>query len=163
MTPISHETVHAAIAIIGTSEVDDEQIERDVRALVSDDMTARRLIDWIPEAFGIVLVSHISNKIILPKTFSAKTAAGKWIQLPLQTEPIFVTALQIAQTMFHEGPKEVFQNVSLRSAMTNTVNDALNSGASLDGGCMSGPALIGIPADVYPSPPMSFWRRLFGG
>lgn len=163
MTPIPEETVQAAIAIIGTSGIEDEQIERDVRALVSDDMTARRLIDWIPEAFGIVLVSHISNKIILPKTFSAKSTAGKWVQLPFQTEPIFVTALQIAQVIFHEGPKETFQNVSLRSSMTNTVNNALNSGVSLDGACMSGPALIGIPADVYPSPPKPFWRRLFGG
>lgn len=163
MTPIPEETVQAAIAIIGSSGIEDEQIERDVRALVTDDMTARRLIDWIPEAFGIVLVSHISNKIILPKTFSAKSTAGKWVELPFETEPIFVTALQIAQTMIHDGPKEVFQNVSLRSSMTNTVNNALNSGVSLDGACMSGPALIGIPAEVYPSPPKPFWRRLFGG
>lgn len=163
MTPIPDETVRAAISIIGTSDIDDKQIERDVRALVSDDMTARRLIDWIPEAFGIVLISHISNKIGLPKTFSAKTAAGKWIQLPLEIEPIFVTALQVAQTMFHEGPNDVFKNVSLRSSMINVVNSALKSGVSLDGGCISGPALIGIPAEVYPSPPKSFWRRLFGG
>lgn len=163
MTSIPEETFRAVIAIIGTSGIESEQIERDVRALVSDDMTARRLIDWIPEAFGIVLVMHISDKVILPKTFSARSTTGKWVVLPFKYEPIFVTVVQIAQTMYHEGPREVFQNISLRSAMTDTVNNALNAGVSLDGACMSGPALLGIPADIYPSPPRSFWRRLFGG
>jgi hypothetical protein len=163
MTPIPEETVRAAIFIIGTPEIEDEQIEKDVHALVDDDMAARRLIDWIPEAFGMVLVSHLSNKIVLPKTFSARSTNGKWFEMPFEVEPIFVVTLKMAQTIYHEGPRDVFRNVSRRSSMTNTVNNALNSGASLDGGCLSGPALIGIPADVYPLPPISFWRRLFSG
>lgn len=163
MTPISEDTIRSAISIIGTQGIEDDQIERDVRALVDDDMSARRLIDWIPEAFGIVLVSYISNKIVLPKTFSAKSAAGKWVEIPFEKEPIFAEALKMAQTIYHEGPKDIFQNVSFRSSMTNTVDNALNSGASLDGAYLSGPALIGIPAEVYPIVTKSFWRRLFGG
>jgi hypothetical protein len=163
MTPISEETIRAAIAIIGTSGNEDAQIERDVRALVADEMTSRRLIDLIPEAFGIVLVSHISHKIVLPTTFSAKSSSGQWIHFPFSAEPIFADALRIAQSIFHDGPRDVFQNISLRSSMTNTVNNTLNSGASLDGACLSGPALIGIPADIYPSLPKSFWKKLFGG
>jgi hypothetical protein len=163
MTPVSDETIRTAISIIGADDTDDEKIERDVRAIVVDDMTARRLIDWIPEAFGIVVVSHISSKIIFPTTFSAKFAASDWVELPLRKEPIFAATLQIAQAMFHSGPRELFQKVSFRSSTLDTVNNTLNAGAtleSLDGARLSGPALIGIPAEVYIGLPKSLLRRL---
>jgi hypothetical protein len=161
MTPIPNNIVEAAIQIIGTSGIEDEAIESRVRELVSDEMTARRLIDWIPEAFGLVLISHISSKIILPTTFSAKASDGHWVTLKFEAEPIFTVALQMAQSIYQNGPGEVFKNISLRSAMTDSVNRALNSGRSLDGASLSGPALIGIPAEVYSDTPKSFWQKIF--
>jgi len=161
MTPVTNETIEAAIQIIGRNEIEDEEIEREVRELVADDMTARRLIDWIPEAFGYVLVAHMEGKVVMPTTFMAKASDGKWRSIKFTREPIFVAALQIAQRVYHEGPRELFQNTSLRSSVVNAVSNLLNSGGSLDGACMSGPALIGIPAEVYPAPP-SLWSRLFG-
>ncbi len=161
MTTVKEETIAAAIEILGSAGIEYGDVERLIRELVSDDMTSRRLIDWIPEAFGFVLVSHLSSKIVLPTTFSAKADSGRWVTLKLTDEPIFTTSLQMAQQMFHNGPREIFQNIALRSAMTNTANNALNAGTSLDGAVFSGPALIGIPANLYPQPPISFWRRLF--
>jgi hypothetical protein len=149
MTPVSDSVIESAISIIGTTGIADDVIERDVRAVVADDMTARRLIDWIPEAFGLVLVSHISSKLVLPTTFSAQSREGEWRDFNLVLESIFVSALLIAQKMFHNGPREIFRNVSERSSMTSTVNNALNAGVNLDGAQLSGPALIGIPAEVY--------------
>ena len=37
--------------IIGSEDFDEEAIESRVAALVQDPMLARRLIDWVPEAF----------------------------------------------------------------------------------------------------------------
>lgn len=64
-------------------------------------------------------------------------------------------AIQIAQRIYHEGPAEVFKNIAVRSSMTNTINNALNGGATLEGAVLSGPALFGISAEVYPTPPKS--------
>jgi hypothetical protein len=83
--------------------------------------------------------------------------------LPLRKEPIFAATLQIAQAMFHSGPRELFQKVSFRSSTLDTVNNTLNAGAtleSLDGARLSGPALIGIPAEVYIGLRKSLLRRL---
>ena len=134
-----NDTIESAIQIIGTSEIEDDEIERRVRRLVSADMTAIRLIVWIPEVFGLVLVSHMSEKIIFPTTFSAKNRSGDWVTLDLSVEPIFTPALGIAQRIYHEGPRETFQKISVCSSMINVVNNALNGGATLDGTVLSVP------------------------
>jgi hypothetical protein len=41
-----------------------------------------------------------------------------------------------------------------------TVNKALNQGVSLDGATLSGPALVGIPAELYLPKPPSLWQRI---
>lgn len=163
MAPIPHETIERAVAIIGTTGITKDEIEAQVLALVSDAMAARRLIDFIPEAFGLVLLSHLPAKLQLPDSFHARDAGGEMQTFNLNAEPVFIAAVQIGQRIYHEGQAELFQNVSLRSSMVNSVNNALNAGSRLENLVMSGPAFLGIPAEVYPTPPKkSFWRRLFG-
>jgi hypothetical protein len=154
------ELVRSCIPALGESGAspDDEALR--IAALVADPMMARRLLVWIPEAFGFVLASHI-GKIKFTGTFSAKNKHGQWVTLAVEREPIFAAALTAAMTMFHSGPRESFKNISGRSALLNAVDNALNAGQSLDGAMLSGPALIGIPAEVYVRPPV-WWRRLFG-
>jgi hypothetical protein len=159
MKSISDDVVSNAIRILGSDGISEDEIEAQVAALVSDPMEARRLVDWIPEAFGMVLVSHL-GKPVLPNTFSAKDVQGKWKSFPITCEPIFVSALVVAQRIFHDGPRALHQNIAMRSSIANTANNALNAGVSIDGAVFSGPALIGIPAEVYPKQP-SFWQRLF--
>jgi hypothetical protein len=158
--PVTAEQLNEAVAIIGRDGISDEEIEVKVASLVKDPMVARRLIDWLPEAFGMVLVSHM-GKVTLPKTFRAKTDQGKWIEIELTVEPIFHDAIRLAMDMYHSGPRNTFSNVATRSAVVDGVNRALNGGESLDGASFSGPALLGIPAEFYVSQPKSFWRRLF--
>lgn len=146
--------------IIGSEDFDDEAIESRVAALVQDPMLARRLIDWVPEAFGIVLISHMT-KVTLPLTFSVKNKRGKWIELDLKLEPIFESATRLAMHKFHEGPRSTFSNVVRRSALLDAANRALNDGETLEGATLSGPALIGIPAEVYLPPATPIWRRFF--
>ena len=159
MKPISNEIIASAITLLGADGISNDEIEAQVAALVADPMEARRLIDFIPEAFGRVLVSHLGKPVLL-KTFAARNAQGKWKWLPFTSEPIFVAALEIAEVAYRDSPRERFQNIATRSSIAKTANKALNSGVSIDGAVFSGPALIGIPAEVYPEPP-SFWRRLF--
>ncbi len=160
MKPIAPEIVERAVQILGTEGISEDDIEAQIAVLVSDPMEARRLIDWIPEAFGIVLVAHLGD-LVLPKQFSALNAKGKEQLFPFTSEPIFLLALQMAQVAYHNGPSKSFQNVAFRSSTVRSVDNLLSAGGSLDGAVCSGPALIGIPAEVYSAHTKPFWRRLF--
>jgi hypothetical protein len=157
---VSDLQVQEVAAIIGSEDITVDDIETRVVVLVQDPMLARRLIDWIPEAFGIVLISHMAT-VTLPLTFSAKNKRGDWVQFDLKVEPIFQRATLLAMQIFHEGPRESFSNIARRSALLDAANRALNHGDSLDGAVLSGPALIGIPAEVYMPPSTSIWRKFF--
>lgn len=144
--------VASAIDHLGNPALSVPEIEAAVLALAGGDaMLARRLIDVVPEAFGLVLVSHIegADSMQLPTTFSVQDAAGEWVEFPFQREPIFLAALLAAQHMFHNGPRLKFQTVTDRSALLNTVNNALNGGGSLEGSTLGGPSFLGIPAAAY--------------
>ena len=162
MLTVPTNTIHKAIAALGVESTSDDEIDSDIAAFAEDKMVARRLIDWIPEAFGIVLASHI-GKINLPTTFSARSRGGKWKTFEFKVEPIFAESLLIATDMYHLGDRSTFGNVAKRSSMIEVVNKALNAGESLDGATLSGPALIGIPAEVYEAKSKSFWQKFLRG
>lgn len=156
MDPAIAALVEAAIGVLGNPDLTGDQIEAQVLALAGDDaMLARRLIDVVPEGFGLVLVSHIESAatLQLPTEFSVQDAAGEWVEFPFTSEPVFVAALLAAQRMFHTGPRLKFQTVTDRSGLLNAVNNALNAGQSLEGGAtLGGPRFEGIPAAVYAAP-----------
>jgi hypothetical protein len=160
MFAVPVETIRQVIAILGAEGITEGEVEARVAALVQDNMVARRLIDWIPEAFGFILVSH-TGKFNLPTSFSAKAADGRWVKFDFKTEPIFGEALQLGAEMYHSGPRNLFGSIALRSSMVAAVNNALNAGASLEGSTLSGPAVIGIPAETYGDQRKFSWRRLF--
>lgn len=151
----SEDHLQKAIAVIGRDDISDDEIEVEIAAFVHEQMLARRLIDWLPEVFGIVLISHL-GEIDLPTTFSAKDKRGHWIELEFELEPIIQIAAKVATEMYHTGPRNTFSNIALRSAMVGAVNRVLNESGSLDGGHLSGPALIGIPAEIYRPPSKPF-------
>lgn len=144
--------VASAIDHLGNPELSVPEIEAAVLALAGGDaMLARRLIDVVPEGFGLVLVSHVESAatLQLPTEFSVQDAAGDWVDIPLTREPVFVAALLAAQRMFHAGPRLKFETVTNRSGLLHAVNNALNDGQSLDGATLGGPRFLGIPAAVY--------------
>jgi len=160
MLSISESQLEEVARIIGADGASDGTVETRVLALVQDPMLARRVIDWLPEAFAMVLIPHM-GAVTLPTTFSAKNKSGNWVELDFRIEPIFHSAILLATQIFHNGPQDTFRNIVHRSALLATVSRALNEGASLDGATLSGPALIGVPAEVYPAPTRSIWRKLF--
>ena len=154
------DSVHKAIVVLGQDGIAESKVEADIFSFTNDKMVARRLIDWIPEAFGIVLVSHV-GKVNLPTTFSARSKDGQWKHFEFRLEPIFAEALRLATDMYHSGDRTAFGNIAKRSSMVDVVNKALNAGESIDWATLSGPALIGIPAEVYERGSRPIWRRLF--
>ncbi len=159
MESISKETLLQAITILGDLEVDGDEIDKQISNLVTDPITVRRLVVWLPEAFAMCFISH-SWDINLPKLFSVKKKNGEWVQFEFDREPIFTASLEMAKQMYDNDPKGVLQ-VSFRSSMMQAVNSALKSGANIEGSTIGGPALD-LPAEIYLSPPpKSFLRRLF--
>jgi hypothetical protein len=161
MQIIPDEKIHRAISVLGVDGISESDIESRILAIAGDTMSARRLIDWIPEAFAAVLIPHV-GKVNLPKTFSAKARSGKWIEFEFAREPVFVNAVPMAMDMYHSGYRAAFKIIVGRSSMLDVVNKALNAEASIDGATLSGPAMLGIPAEVYAKAQHSFWRRWFG-
>ncbi len=152
--------VRIVISILASDDMTEDAIESAVLAEVRDPMLARRLIDWIPEAFGIVTVSHM-GRIGIPATFKAKTKQGGWREFPLDVEPILLCALKRAQQMYHDGPRHLFAPLASRSSTMAVVNKALNEGSSLDGAQLGAPRMLGIPAEFYAPVKRSLWGRFF--
>jgi hypothetical protein len=162
MLTVPTEAIHKAIALLGVEGVSESEVESGIASFAGDKMVARRLIDWVPEAFGIVLASHI-GKINLPATFSARSHNGEWKHFEFKVEPIFIESLRIATDVYHSGDRSIFGNIAKRSSMIDVVNKALNAGDSIDGATLSGPALVGIPAEVYEGKSKSPWQRFLRG
>lgn len=144
--------VGEAIEVLARHASQSDRVEAEMLALVGDDALARRLIDWIPEAFGAVLIGHMKLGISLPKTFTAKDSHGLWREFSFSAEPIFVKAVEAASVIYHEGPREVFVALAPSGSMVDAVNRALNAGADLSGASLAGPAMLGIPAETYSQP-----------
>jgi hypothetical protein len=162
MLTVPIEAIHQAIAILGVEGISESEVESGIASFTGDTMVARRLIDCVPEAFGIVLASHV-GKINLPSTFSARSNGGKWKSFEFKAEPIFVESLRIAIDMYHSGDRSTFGNIAKRSSMIDVVNKALNAGESIDGATLSSPALIGISAETYEAKSKSLWQKFFRG
>ena len=151
MEALSPNLIYQAVEILGAQPDADDAVEAQVRALVGDDLTVRRLADVVPEAFGLVLASHLpgAESMTLPDTFCAQDEDGEWVEFPLRREPIFVVAADIAQHTFHNGPRALIQNLADRSSLLAAINKALNAGGSLDGTTLGPPSFFGLPAALY--------------
>ncbi|KAB8053937.1 hypothetical protein GCN78_05055 [Janthinobacterium rivuli] len=151
MEALSSDLIYQAVKILGAQPDAEDAVEAQVRLLVQDDLTVRRLADVVPEAFGLVLASHLpgAENMTLPDTFRAQDEDGEWVEFPLRREPIFVVAANIAQHTFHNGPRALIQNLASRSSLLSAINKALNAGGSLDGTTLGPPSFFGLPASLY--------------
>lgn len=147
MQQISIETL-STIGELAVSGLTPEEYESAVAVLTGDPGLARRIIDWLPEAFGLILLSHMGD-ITLPKTFRAKDRAGEWVEIPLVQEPVLADALEFASLTYHKGPKSLFSGLALQSAVVDSVNQALDAGESLAGARLGPIAMPGLSAEIY--------------
>ncbi len=142
------DVLQAALRLLGSAELKRDEIETRIRALGVDEAIATRLVDVVPEAFGVALVSHLPGGDTLNALLSARGSDGEWRDIPFAGEPIFAEALEIATAMFHEGPRALFRTIADRSAAVATVNEVLDAGGSLEGGTLT-LRLLGVPAETY--------------
>jgi hypothetical protein len=147
MQIVALETI-TKVAELAASGLTPEEYEAAALQAVGEPDLARRVVDWLPEAFGVVLVSHMAT-VTLPTTFLARDSSGSWVEIPFSKDPIFGEVLKLALSMYHHGPREVFSALALRSSTVDAVNKALNSGASIDGAVLSPPTMPGIAAETY--------------
>ena len=151
MQSIAIESLAEIAALMATPQPGD-QLEAAAIALTGEPGLARRAISWLPEAFGIVLASHIEPGIKLPTTFMAKNIEGEWVELPLALDPVFAQALRLATTVFHGGPREIFSALALASSVHAAVNNALNENAVLKGSKLQPIRMLGLSAEAYGGP-----------
>ena len=151
MEALSSDLIYQAVKLLGAQPDASDETEEQLRALVRDDFTVRRLADVVPEAFGLVLASHLpgAENMTLPDTFCAQDDDGEWVEFPMRCEPIFVMAVDIAQHTFHNGPRALMKNLADRSSLLSAISKALNAGGSLDGTNLGPPSFFGLPAALY--------------
>ena len=151
MEALSPDLIYQAVKILGAQADAEDAVEAQVRALVQDELTVRRLADVVPEAVGLVLASHLpgAENMTLPDTFCALDEDEEWVELPMRREPIFVVAVDIAQHTFHNGPRALLQNLAGRSSLLSAINKGLNAGGSLEGTTLGPPSFFGLPASLY--------------
>lgn len=156
MEALSPDLIYQAVQILGAQEATagNDIAEEKIGTLVRDAVTVRRLADVIPEAFGLVLASHIpgAENMTLPDTFRAQDDSGEWVEFPMRCEPIFVGALDIAQHTFHNGPRALMKNLADQSSLLSAISQALDTGESLDGTSLGPPSFFGLPAALYQQP-----------
>ncbi len=155
------DTLRKAVSVLGRKDSSEAQREREITELVQNPMTARRVLDWFPEIFGLVFLPHL-GKFILPTQFSARNRHGQWMSFDFKAEPLFEPLLRLGMELYHSEDRSAFGLIALRSSLVDVVNKALNAGQSLDGAVLSGPSMLGIPAEVYAEPKASWWRKLLG-
>ncbi len=124
-------------------------------------MLAKRLREWIREAFGRALLLHGGHRIHFVDTFIVYTSERKRVDVPNHAEPIVELATRLAQDHLRQDRKEYVHRIALGSAPVQSAMQAIEQGVSLDG-AVSASAFNGIPAEAYPDYPKSFWKRLFG-
>ena len=142
--------VESAIRLLGNPKLSGDDLEARMSAVAADQTTCRRLIDVIPEAFGLTLIAHMkgAESLTLPDEFEAQTEEGDWRVFPLEREPLLREAMAIALDMFHRGPRSLFEPIAGKSGLLDAVNNALNAGASLEGASLK-LRILGVPAEVY--------------
>lgn len=133
---------------------EDKGVEARLLSLVTTELTMRRLADVIPEAFGLVVASHLpcADKMTFPASFYVANERGAWQSFPIESEPIFVAAIEIAQHVFHNGPRHILKNIADRSGILSAIGNALDEGGSmtaLEGSTLDGPRFLGLPASLY--------------
>jgi hypothetical protein len=92
---------------------------------------AEKLVALVPLAFGRILIAHMGSANFSQSAI-LETARGLPRPVDLRREPIFMRALKLAGTMFHEGPRELFAPTATSSAEVDCVNKLLHGGSRIE-------------------------------
>jgi hypothetical protein len=112
---------------------------------------AEKLCAFVPSAFAWALLERMGVQSF-PSYYTAVDKTGREIQLPLDREPYFTAALQLASETIKNGwspilTREKFERVANRSAEMGAANKLLHSGGSLAGAELLPLRVFRIPAE----------------
>jgi len=111
-----------------------------------DRLVARRLVAFVPMAFGEVLVAGLG---LQPGTeFMFRDESGRWRSKPLRTVPEYVAAESLISTL---AGTPGFRVLAIRDSRVALVNKVLSEGESLDSvksWRLTPPALVADGADL---------------
>ena len=144
---LSKEVLRTIANLMASESQSDAKTKQLISELVGKESLATRVTEWLPEAFGYVLISRMPG-VTMPTTFHARDAGGVWHELPFSVEPLVSVALELGVEAIGSGKGEVVGKISLRSSIVAAVNSALNAGVSVAGSKISGPAFVKIPAET---------------
>ena len=148
---VDRNALNAAIELLADASLVDDEVEKRAASLHEDALMVRRLIDWPPEAFGLILIGH-KWSLTLPQTFFANDERGLTREFPFSAEPLFAACAEIATQMIHnKNDRDRFTAIASRGAMLDTIHNAVESGSRIEGCVLFGPMLLGIPAEIYNS------------
>jgi hypothetical protein len=95
-------------------------------------LDSKLLVCFVPLAFSRPVLERLGVTDIA-ESFSVMTRAGRWVQMPLTTQPVYVLAASIMgdpETMAAMS-NVAFKRVVTRCPMLNAANHALNTGSDV--------------------------------
>lgn len=129
----------------------DEDIVSELCATGVSRLLAERLVALVPLAFGRVLLAHL-EPMEFPMSAVLMTQDGSPKSCDLTTDQTFISALELATTMFHEGPRDLFQAAATVSAEVAAASELLHSGATLAGVRFTEPMFLRLSYEEWTSP-----------
>lgn len=147
--PTPYEALYS-IAQLSVSDVTESEYKRLAADVVGDPHLARRIIEWLPEACGLMLIGHMDG-VGLPTTFEARDRAGEWKSFPLSRDPIVADALEFASRIIHDGPTYLFEGLAMQIVVLGRMDRALNAGESLEGTILPPPRMRSVYAEMLAS------------
>ena len=120
-------------------------------ALVSAGFTmrdAKVLVALVPLALSRPILEQLGVSHFV-ENVSAKNEADEWLEFPLSSQPIYVTALGLAREQWRGAgliDKEVYKGLAERCSTLNAMSNLLNAGASARGATLA-TALVCLRAE----------------
>lgn len=149
METLAQEKLSELATLVADRTLSESERERRAFVIAGSRELMRRALDWLPEAFGLAAIASMDGMdgmdgIKMPTTFSAKSMDGTWFEFPFSAEPLFAQSVVLA---LHSP--DIFKQIAEQSSCINALDNALNAGCDLTGLVLSGPALLGVPAEAY--------------
>jgi hypothetical protein len=137
---------------------DDAQLVRVLAEAGFSKLDAEQLVSFVPLAFSRPVLERMGVTDI-PESFSVMTRTGRWVEMPLSDQPVYVLAASIIGDphMMAVMSNKTFKRLVKRCPMVNAADGLLNAGQDFSEAAMP-VALSNLSAEEIGYLP--WWHRL---
>ena len=146
--------VAQAIAIMSEEDIPDDMMIARIRKLMPRRVLAERLLIFIPEGFGLVMLGH-QVLLLFPENFKVKDRFDNWVEFPLQAEPVLLIAMSMGMAAAHSeyaNRVKAFERIALRSSSRAVIQKARTGVMGEKFMKMQSLPILGVAAEVYGEP-----------